>query len=1439
MARRNSSKKSLGRSSSRNKFSHMRQDSRGNLIRVSSKESLGRSGSKSNLSRFSQNKIEPSSPVTAKSRWSKLKIRFAAARAFKKVNATEGSKKDGANKARTFVLWNLITFLNIAKKQSWLRTDVEVKFLHEAAKLFRGVGDIARHLCRSLRCIPISKSCESVNFTTNTSDKFRHISGGVILFCQGNILRNQEIVLFAGNASLYFSEEYETALRVPPWEVASGIQNAHSDDPATRRGYGVKTEDIFPGGCITAPTLYRPGSATSAFSVYVSYDSILVYIDKSDQNSNEANEQHDLFAVDAKSQLSQHIIKKTPGKRTVSEIKVMASMTSALTPFQAHDPRVHSVLCRTLEHIAVPQGNLIELNASDASIASIFIIVSGRVGVYVKSEDAERAVESAKESMAKGTLDVLEAAAPFYMGRRSSHAVAKVGYCAGSILLCELTEGMCAGEFVYSNIAVPPTSQLQFNARTQVQILRCSRKAHVQALDVVHGKSIPMPPESMSAAKLPCPRPLGSLKHLEEYIRNVHFFKQLPKNARLSLCAVASCEHYTAGHAIVREGDKGDRFYVIISGTCSVMASATRERSGQRTSAMSRRFGKCVAVLRAGSYFGEASLIEKQPRNASVVATEATTCLTLSLRQYQKVMDLTPQVTLTCSPKRMEAIEKDPEDRSEADISTLLDWVKAVKFFRKFNQVLTKKLVTEMYFDEMEKGSCVFHQGDAAENMYIIISGSVSVHQCSDEDATQKAKARAFRRRKTISMLSKAKQKNEGQGLAAAAADPTLEYGECVATLGSGTSFGELGVSLSGSLGLRNASCVCREDCNFFVVDKEVFQLYVVASGEGIATDVIRNIVAKLPVSRTRIEREVLLNLLGKLAFFKQLPIPIRQGLCDRITFRAFEESDLIVRQGDAGDAFYFILSGRIRVHIKHGERNNVADSNNAGKEVSSKRKGSIKLISIEEQQNAIFGDSVATLSAGDSFGEVALTRGTARTATCIAAENAELLCLSARDYKITLGQMLATELQFKPKLSHEMAMSIKDSSSVSSEERMKRMHNIVSPLRMFRDVAALQSSAKFNELLSELQYDCWDPASIVLSKGAAAGRVYIIVEGKVGLMFDLNDHGHKHRSDHSLTYLGPGKMFGELPVFFSCSQIFHARASELTKTVSLSQDAYDKYWPGQLKCSQIVQTMRSCWLFQNMSMRELAAFYHKARLKTVQRNTVLALERKHAKTLFLILDGTCRLVRNHCDGHPTKRAELGIVSRGYLFGGEHLASAEKATWKETLVAESQVTVWHWALTYAYDLFHNHVRAEVRHDGAKVAKQIRSHIEIRCGVSCMEISPASNSISDEQKSRKKVTKPSSASFNNANACMMGLMRATKPEQCMSKRVPKAYSPFPARQAKRAILSSPFDPDDKCRAVKPTEAHQWKRSTPLRMRLKMQQKHEKRLRRRRKKWKSPC
>ena len=82
---------------------------------------------------------------------------------------------------------------------------------------------------------------------------------------------------------------------------------------------------------------------------------------------------------------------------------------------------------------------------------------------------------------------------------------------------------------------------------------------------------------------------------------------------------------YGTGGVIVREGEIGTGFFVIVSGSVGVV-----------------RDGETVGRLGPG----ELSVLDRRPRNAQVVATEPTSCLALASWDLEAVITEQPTVAL-------------------------------------------------------------------------------------------------------------------------------------------------------------------------------------------------------------------------------------------------------------------------------------------------------------------------------------------------------------------------------------------------------------------------------------------------------------------------------------------------------------------------------------------------------------------------------------------------------------------------------------------------------------------------------------------------------------------------------------------------------------------------------------------------------------------------
>jgi len=140
----------------------------------------------------------------------------------------------------------------------------------------------------------------------------------------------------------------------------------------------------------------------------------------------------------------------------------------------------------------------------------------------------------------------------------------------------------------------------------------------------------------------------GSAGEVEaRLLSRVPIFRRLSAPQVAILARLVATERFAAGELIVREGEPGDRLYIVTQGRVEVVAEGAAGRP--------RR----LAELRDGDYFGEVALLRSAPRTASVRALSPTTALVLARQAFL--------VLLEANPELRAAFEESMETRKKAE----------------------------------------------------------------------------------------------------------------------------------------------------------------------------------------------------------------------------------------------------------------------------------------------------------------------------------------------------------------------------------------------------------------------------------------------------------------------------------------------------------------------------------------------------------------------------------------------------------------------------------------------------------------------------------------------------------------------------------------------------------------------------------------------------
>jgi CRP/FNR family cyclic AMP-dependent transcriptional regulator len=115
-------------------------------------------------------------------------------------------------------------------------------------------------------------------------------------------------------------------------------------------------------------------------------------------------------------------------------------------------------------------------------------------------------------------------------------------------------------------------------------------------------------------------------------LNDVPFFSSMSEQDLAAVARQADEMSVAAGSVLAREGELGDEFFVIESGTAEVT-----------------RGGAPVAKLGAGDFFGEIALIREERRTATVTATSPMVLIVMTGSSFRSLDRSRPEIRETVS----------------------------------------------------------------------------------------------------------------------------------------------------------------------------------------------------------------------------------------------------------------------------------------------------------------------------------------------------------------------------------------------------------------------------------------------------------------------------------------------------------------------------------------------------------------------------------------------------------------------------------------------------------------------------------------------------------------------------------------------------------------------------------------------------------------------
>lgn len=111
-------------------------------------------------------------------------------------------------------------------------------------------------------------------------------------------------------------------------------------------------------------------------------------------------------------------------------------------------------------------------------------------------------------------------------------------------------------------------------------------------------------------------------KTYEAFLNKVDILQTLDKWERLSVADALEPCSYKDGEVVIKQGDAGNEFYIIIEGQCVV----SKDGEGE------------VGELKEAAYFGEIALLSNDTRHATITAKGDVKCAKLDRERFERVL---------------------------------------------------------------------------------------------------------------------------------------------------------------------------------------------------------------------------------------------------------------------------------------------------------------------------------------------------------------------------------------------------------------------------------------------------------------------------------------------------------------------------------------------------------------------------------------------------------------------------------------------------------------------------------------------------------------------------------------------------------------------------------------------------------------------------------
>lgn len=231
-----------------------------------------------------------------------------------------------------------------------------------------------------------------------------------------------------------------------------------------------------------------------------------------------------------------------------------------------------------------------------------------------------------------------------------------------------------------------------------------------------------------------------------QLLRKIPFFGDLEEDELKQLVEWGHFRQVPTGQVVFYQGDPTDAMYLLIDGNVRVFRS---NQEGEEQE---------LAQLGQGGHFGELSLIDGEPRNASVAATTDAEFFMLGRAEFISLLSQSESMLsqtlrgLSIILRKTNESKKDVQGDNEIAQSNRdknargnfanneIGALAKVQFFQDLSEAELREVAHRGTTDNWREHESVFSEGDPGNSLYVVLSGTVLLHLGKTMDGQELAR---------------------------------------------------------------------------------------------------------------------------------------------------------------------------------------------------------------------------------------------------------------------------------------------------------------------------------------------------------------------------------------------------------------------------------------------------------------------------------------------------------------------------------------------------------------------------------------------------------------------------------------------------------------------------------------------------------------------------